>query len=271
MLYLCATPIGNLEDITLRVLRVLSEVSAVYCEDTRHSSKLLQHFEINKPLIPCHEHNEAQRAVEICNRVLSGESIAYLSDAGMPCISDPGARIVQAAKRMQVPYTVLPGATAFATALSISGFDSSAFAFYGFLDRSGKQRKNILQKIIDSDITSIIYESPNRISSTLSDIARLDPKRSVCIVREITKIYEERIEGEAEELKNRFETENIKGECVVIISKKEKQEADITLINARAYELFCEFSTKEAAEMISQEFGISKNEAKKLILNIKQD
>jgi 16S rRNA (cytidine1402-2'-O)-methyltransferase len=250
---------------------VLSEVSAIYCEDTRHSSKLLQHFEINKPLIPCHEHNEAQRAVEIANRVLAGESIAYLSDAGMPCISDPGARIVQTAINMQVPYTVLPGATAFTTALAISGLDSSAFAFFGFLDRSGKQRKNILQKIIDSEITSIIYESPNRIYATIADIAKFDPARSVCIVREITKIYEERIEGEAEQLKNRFEAENIKGECVLLISKKEKQEADKTQIISRIEELLEQHSTKKVAEIVANEFSINKNEAYKLTLEIKQD
>lgn len=268
MLYLCATPIGNLEDITLRVLRVLQEVSVIYCEDTRHSRILLRHFNIDKPLIACHEHNEAEKAIEICERVLSGESVAYLSDAGMPCISDPGARIVRTAIEMNVPYTVLPGATAFATALAISGYDSDTFAFYGFLERSGKQRKTVLERIIQSDITSIIYESPNRIAATLADITEYDSQRRVCIVREITKMYEQRIEGEAKELINRIEQYGIKGECVLIIDKKAEVKAEYSQIESRAKALRKEYSTKEAAEILSFEFGISKNEAKKILLSL---
>lgn len=162
MLYLCATPIGNLEDITLRVVRVLESVSRIYCEDTRHTAALLNRLEIKKPLVSCHEHNEKERAEEIVRSVHAGEAVAFVSDAGMPGISDPGERLVAACIRQNVPFTVLPGASAALTALVLSGFPSRGACFYGFLPRETKERREAVAGLAAHRGTLIFYESPLR-------------------------------------------------------------------------------------------------------------
>lgn len=273
MLYLCATPIGNLEDITLRVLRVLSEVDAIYAEDTRHSSLLLKHYDIKKPLYSCHEHNEAARASEITERLKQGENIAYISDAGMPCVSDPGARLVRACLDEGVQFTVLPGATACVTALALSGLTSDKFAFFGFLPRSGKERKAQLASIADMEISSIIYESPNRVYDTLCELAALcDEKRRAAVVREITKMYEQSMCDYLPVLCDYYSEESPKGECVIIIEGKAKQETSIG--DADEYILQClaeGMKAKDVAKDVSEKLNIPKNDVYKRVLELKDE
>ena len=211
----------------MRVLRVLSEVDAIYAEDTRHSGLLLSHYKIKKPLLSCHEHNEAERAEEIVQRLKQGENIAYISDAGMPCISDPGARLIRACIESSQEYTVLPGASASVTALSLSGLPTEKFLFFGFLPRSGKERKAAINFLADSTVTSVIYESPNRVYNTLSELMQCaGENRMAALVREITKLYEESVQGTLAELCMRYENDAPKGECVIVLDGKCESHAD---------------------------------------------
>lgn len=270
MLYLCATPIGNLEDITLRVLRVLSHVEAVYAEDTRHSAQLLSHYEIKKPLISCHEHNEAQRAREIAERIKNGEDIAYISDAGMPCISDPGARLVSVCIRENLPFTVLPGATACATALALSGLPSERFLFMGFLPRSGKERRQAVEKICAAEESVIIYESPNRVYATLSEFCECMGKdRQAALVREITKLYEQAKRGTLFELCEEYRDAPPKGECVIIVEGREKQNVSDADVDAYITELLSEdMRAKDIARRVAEKLGVPKNDVYRRVLEL---
>jgi len=180
-LYICPTPIGNLEDITYRTLRVLNEVDLIAAEDTRHSIKLLNHFDISKPLTSYHEHNESSKGEHLISKLQSGENIAVISDAGMPGISDPGEGIIKMAIANNIEVEVLPGATAFVTALVGSGMDTGKFVFEGFLDRDKKIRRKRLEEIKEEDRTIILYESPHRLKETLKDILRILGNRKVCV------------------------------------------------------------------------------------------
>jgi 16S rRNA (cytidine1402-2'-O)-methyltransferase len=216
-LYVCATPIGNLEDITYRTLRVLNEVDLIAAEDTRHSIKLLNHFEISKPLTSYHEHNKDSKGGYLINKLLEGENIALISDAGMPGISDPGEEVIKQAIENNIEIEVLPGATASITALVGSGLETAKFAFEGFLDRDKKIRRNQLEELKEERRTIIFYESPHRLKDTLKDMLKVLGNRKIAVNREITKKYQEIIREDIETVINVFNEKEVKGEFVLIV------------------------------------------------------
>ena len=216
-LYICPTPIGNLEDMTYRTIRVLNEVDLIAAEDTRHSIKLLNHFEISKPLTSYHEHNKDSKGGYLINKLLDGENIALISDAGMPGISDPGEDIIKQAIENNIEIEVLPGATASITALVGSGLETGKFAFEGFLDRDKKVRRNQLEEIKEERRTIIFYESPHRLKDTLKDMLKVLGNRKIAVNREITKKYQEIIREDIETVINIFNEKEVKGEFVLIV------------------------------------------------------
>lgn len=216
-LYICPTPIGNLEDITYRTLRILKEVDLIAAEDTRHSIKLLNHFEISKPLTSYHEHNKDSKGEYLINKLIDGENIALISDAGMPGISDPGEEIIKQAIQNNIEIEVLPGATAFVTALVGSGMDAHKFVFEGFLDRDKKVRKAQLEELKEESRTIIFYESPHRLKDTLKDMFKILGNRNISINRELTKKYQEIIRENIETTIKIFEEKEVRGEFVLIV------------------------------------------------------
>lgn len=263
MLYLCATPIGNLEDITLRVLRVLQEADVIYCEDTRNTLKLLRHFEIAKPLQSYHDHSPEARAQKIADDVRAGRQVALVSDAGMPVISDPGFDLVNLFRRENLPYTVLPGASASLTALVLSGIAADRFLFEGFLPRKKKDLEARLALLDKERATAIIYESPHRLSATLDVFAKRWPERECAAVREITKRFEETVRGTTVSVRNHFNANAPRGEFVLILGGAVETEtsAEDTLAQglALAKQLIQEgASTNQAAKEAAQATGLSK-------------
>lgn len=216
-LYICPTPIGNLEDMTYRTIRILNEVDLIAAEDTRHSIKLLNHFEISKPLTSYHEHNKDSKGGYLINKLLEGENIALISDAGMPGISDPGEDIIKQAIEHNIDIEVLPGATASITALVGSGLETAKFAFEGFLDRDKKRRREQLEEIKHEKRTIIFYESPHRLKDTLKDMLKVLGNRRIAVNREITKKYQEIIREDIETVINIFNEKEVKGEFVLIV------------------------------------------------------
>ncbi len=215
---LVPTPIGNLGDITLRALEVLKSADRIACEDTRHSGTLLAHHGISgKPLVALHEHNETRRAPELVAAARAGETIAVISDAGMPGISDPGYRLVQACIESGTPFEVLPGPSAVITALIGSGFPCHAFRFGGFLSVKSGKRRTALASALDSGETGIFFESPHRIVSTLEILADINPAARVCVARELTKKFETYHRGSAAELLAHFQAHPPKGEIVLLV------------------------------------------------------
>ena len=216
-LYICPTPIGNLEDMTYRTIRILNEVDLIAAEDTRHSIKLLNHFEISKPLTSYFEHNKDTKGIYLINKLLEGENIALISDAGMPGISDPGEDIIKQAIEHNIDIEVLPGATASITALVGSGLETAKFAFEGFLDRDKKVRRNQLEELKEERRTIIFYESPHRLKDTLKDMLKVLGNRRIAVNREITKKYQEIIREDIETVINIFNEKEVKGEFVLIV------------------------------------------------------
>lgn len=261
-LYLCATPIGNLEDITLRVLRILQEVDEIWAEDTRRTLTLLNHLGIKKPLKSCHEHNEAVRAELLRELITNGKSIAYCSDAGMPGISDPGALLVQYCIKENLPVTILPGASAVLMSAVLSGLVASEFCFYGFIPRKGKERSRAIKKIAEASGQIIIYESPLRVNDTLRDLYGVLGERRAAVLRELTKLHEECVRGNLSEL---MAIPVPRGECIIAIEGKPEAEeypADEAMIdNALASLLGAGFSTKDAAAAVSAIFSVQKKRA----------
>ena len=221
-LYVVATPIGNLEDITLRALRVLKEADLIACEDTRQTQKLLSHHDIDKPTVSYHEHNEAERAAELVAKLEQGANIALVSDAGMPGISDPGYRVVALAVERGINVVPIPGPVAFATALAASGLPTDAFRFKGFLPAKSGHRREVLEALRDSTLTEIFYEAPHRLIEALRDVVTtLGASRPVVVARELTKIHEEFVRGSAAETLREFEERagEVKGEITLLIGK----------------------------------------------------
>jgi 16S rRNA (cytidine1402-2'-O)-methyltransferase len=216
-LYLVATPIGNLEDITLRALRMLRECDVIAAEDTRHTGRLLQHFEIHKPLISCFQHNEARRAAEIVERLGRDETVALVSDAGTPGISDPGERVVREVLAAGFRVESVPGACAFVAALTASGLPSDEFHFVGFLPQKSAQRRRRLEGLRGMPGTWIFYESPYRIGKLLEELADIHPAAEVVIGRELTKRFEEFLRGRPAELLKISRGRSLKGEFVVLV------------------------------------------------------
>lgn len=221
MLYLVATPIGNLGDITLRALEVLREVDVIAAEDTRHSGNLLRHCQIQKPLVSYHEHNEARRTAELIEDLAAGRKVAVITDAGMPGISDPGHRLLRACIERGLPYTIIPGASSVLTGLIGSGFSADAFSFRGFLPVKSGQRERELRAAAEREETTIFLESPYRLLKTLTACAELMPERRLCVARELTKQFEEYRRGAPAELAAHYTAHPVKGEIVLVISEKE--------------------------------------------------
>lgn len=217
-LYLVATPIGNLEDITLRALRVLKECDVVAAEDTRHSGQLLKHFGIAKPMLSYFAFNEAKRSEEIIERLKRGEKVALITDAGSPGISDPGERVVQAARNAGLRVESVPGACALVAALTASGLPTDEFHFIGFLPHKSGQRRNQLEALKQFAGTLALYESPYRIEKLLGELNEVFPERQVVLARELTKKFEEFLRGTPAELIERTKTRSLKGEFVVLVA-----------------------------------------------------
>ena len=267
-LYLVATPIGNLEDITLRALRVLKEVDLIACEDTRHTATLLNHYGIDKPTISYHEHNELTRAAELIVHLERGENVAVVSDAGMPGVSDPGYRLVALAVRHHIRVVPVPGASAFLSALVASGLPTDSFHFAGFLPAKAGARRTALEAVRDSPRTEVFYEAPHRIVETLRDVvAALGPERHVVIAREVTKIHEEFLRGRAEAVLEQLERRGeIRGEITLLIGKAEETAhapASSKTIAQRVQDLVREgaMGEKAALKQAAKEFGLPKSEA----------
>jgi len=218
MLYVVATPIGNLGDITLRALEILKDVDLVAAEDTRHSGILLKHYQIKKPLISYHEHNEAMRTAQLVERLAVGEKIALITDAGTPGLSDPGARLIRECIKRELPFTIIPGPSSISTALVGSGFSADQFFFGGFLPVKSGQRERELRAAAAREETSIYFESPYRLTKTLKVLIDIVPDRQLCIARELTKKFEEFRRGSAAELLAYYEAHPPKGEIVLVIS-----------------------------------------------------
>ncbi|HEY8495895.1 MAG TPA: 16S rRNA (cytidine(1402)-2'-O)-methyltransferase [Limnochordales bacterium] len=225
-LYICGTPIGNLEDITLRALRVLREVSLIAAEDTRHTRKLLAHFGISTPVVSLHEHNEAQRTPQILERLMQGESVALVSDAGMPLIQDPGQGLVRAAAEAGIPITVIPGPTALVAALAGSGLPTDRFAFEGFLPREARRRRAHLETLKNDPRTLVFYEAPHRLRAALADILAVLGDRPACIARELTKVHEEWQRESLSELVRQWAERTPQGEFVIVVAGASAGEAE---------------------------------------------
>jgi 16S rRNA (cytidine1402-2'-O)-methyltransferase len=266
-IYLVATPIGNLEDITLRALRTLREAAVIACEDTRHTRKLLAHFEIRKPLLSYHEHNEAQRAAELVERAQRGEAVAVVSDAGTPGISDPGFRVVRAAIDAGVPVISVPGPVAAISALAASGLPTDSFRFVGFLPAKKSQRRKALESLQSEDVPLILYEAPRRIVETLQDVLQVLGDRPLVLARELTKLHEEYLRGTVsgllEELRSRT---SLKGEMTVIIGRSSPSQTG-ELAEKPLAERVAELMENnglprmDAIKQAARERGLSKREA----------
>ena len=266
-LYLVATPIGNLEDITLRAVRVLKQADLIACEDTRQTQKLLNHYGIDTPTISYHEHNEAARAAELVEKLAHGSRIAAVSDAGTPGISDPGFRLVSLAIDRGLPVVPIPGASAFVSALVASGLPSAAFSFRGFLSPKSAARRRELEQIRSSAQTEIFYEAPHRILAALEDVlAVLGPQRRIVIARELTKIHEEFLRGTAAQVLDTVKRRGeMKGEIVLMIAPvgKEENSAPEISIRDRVEELMRQehLEAKAALKKAAKERGMSKSAA----------
>ena len=217
MLYVIGTPIGNLNDITLRALEALKSADVIAAEDTRHSGHLLRHFEIRKPLVSYHEHNEAMRTQELSERLAGGENVALITDAGMPGVSDPGARLIHACIERGLPYTIVPGVSAVLTALVGSGFSLDRFCYRGFLPVKSGGRERELRAAAAREETTVFFESPYRINKTLAACAEIMPERVLCVARELTKKFEEFRRGTASELLAHYEAHRARGEITFLV------------------------------------------------------
>jgi 16S rRNA (cytidine1402-2'-O)-methyltransferase len=268
-LYLVATPIGNLEDITLRALRVLKEVDLIACEDTRQTLKLLSHYGIHTRTVSYHEHNEMTKAAELVVDLEGGAKIALVTDAGMPGISDPGFRLIALAIRHHVPVVPIPGASAFLAALVASGLPTDSFRFSGFLPVKAGQRRKLLESIKDSPRTQVFYEAPHRLLEALSDVSDvLGEARHVVVAREVTKIHEEFLRGRAREVLEQLKARgDVKGEITLLIAKAEEGAvavaSDTVSLAQRVREIMAEEKADEKAALkkVAKERGIGKSEA----------
>ena len=269
-LYLVGTPIGNLEDITLRALRVLKEVDVIACEDTRQTQKLLNHYAIATRTTSYHEHNEVTKSAEVVKAIEEGASVALVTDAGMPGISDPGYRLITLAIRHRLPVVPVPGASAFLAALVASGLPTDSFRFSGFLPAKRGERRTVLEAIKSSPRTEVFYEAPHRIVESLEDVAEvLGGTRQVVVAREMTKIHEEFVRGRASEVFETFESRPVvKGEITLLIGNSDQDHMERAAIGQqsvrqRIEQLMAEdkIDEKAALKRVAKERGVSKSEA----------
>lgn len=267
-LYLVATPIGNLEDITLRALRILKEVDQIACEDTRHTQKLLHHYNIQKQLVSYHEHNELTRAPELVVAMEQGAQIALVSDAGVPLVSDPGYRLVTLCLRHHIPVVPIPGPSALLAALSASGLPNEEFLFAGFLPARGGERRRALERLRIEDRTIIFYEAPHRIEETLADACEILGDRPACLAREVTKLHEEFRRGSLAEISASLTDKPARGEITLLIGPvpfedKSAHRGTSQSLAERVDELIrqAKLDRKEALKLAAKERGLTKRAA----------
>ncbi|MCE5310347.1 MAG: 16S rRNA (cytidine(1402)-2'-O)-methyltransferase [Acidobacteriales bacterium] len=267
VLYVVATPIGNLEDITYRAVRVLGEVSLIACEDTRQTRKLLDHYGIRTPLVSYHEHNEQTRAAELAERLLGGASVALVSDAGTPLLSDPGYRIVTAAIAAGVRVEPIPGASALLSALAAAGLPTDAFHFAGFLPSKTAARRKTLESLKTAQVTLVFYEAPHRILESLDDVAAIMGERAVVVAREVTKLHEEFLRGTAREIRTALESRSaVKGEITLLIGRGEAQPAEEgDPVEQVARLVAGGMPRMEAIKAVARERGLGKREVYRLV------
>lgn len=271
-LYLVATPIGNLEDITFRAIRILKEVDLIAAEDTRQTLKLLNHYEINKPLISYHRHNEEVKQEVLIQKLKEGQNIALVSDAGTPVISDPGEVIVKEALKENIKVIPIPGACALINALIASGLDTKEFSFYGFLSLNKKLRKEKLQEIKKENKTIILYEAPHKLTSTLKDLSEILEDRKIVVARELTKIHEEFLRGTASEILENYPEP--KGEHIILIegskikeeTEEQKNIKEMTIEEHYKYYEKQGFTKNEIIKKIAKDKGVNKNEIYQLFI-----
>ena len=262
LLYLVATPIGNLEDITYRAVRVLREAGLIACEDTRQTRKLLDHYDIRTPTISYHEHNEAERATELASRMAAGAVVALVSDAGMPLVSDPGYRLVRAAIELAVPVIAVPGPSAALTALAASGLPTDSFRFGGFLPSKPGQRAKALEALAEEQATLIFYEAPHRILEALEAVEQVLGPRPVVVARELTKIHEEFLRGTAAEVRAQLAARDaVRGEITLLIGKATAPAPDDTPVDEAVEELVNAGTPRmDAIKQVARRRGLSKRE-----------
>lgn len=265
-LYLVATPIGNLEDITLRALRVLKQADLIACEDTRQTQKLLDHFDIRKPLVSYHEHNEAARTAELIERMQRGESVALVSDAGTPLVSDPGYRLVAAAIEHGLPVVPLPGPSAAMAALVASGLPTDQFRFAGFLPPKSGARRRFLEDLRGERATVVVYESPHRILETLEDMARILGAHPIALARELTKIHEEVLRGRPAEILALLRARPaVKGEITLVIGRAAELEVEGDPVAEVASLLAQGAERMEAIKTVAHRFGLPKRDLYRML------
>lgn len=259
-LYLVPTPIGNLSEMTKRGLEILEKVDCIACEDTRNTGKLLQAYNIHKPLVSHHEHNTKESVPKIINALKEGKNVAVVSDAGYPLLSDPGSWLVKECVDQDIPVISLSGCNAALNALVASGLSTEHYLFYGFLDHKSSKRKKELESLVSFPYTLIFYEAPHRIEACLQDILEVFSNRKMCLARELTKLHEEYIRGNVEEILSICST--LKGEMVLVIEgNSKKEEVDLNLAISRIEECIeSGMKTKEAIVFVSKEMNMKKNE-----------
>lgn len=276
-IYLVATPIGNLSDISIRAVDTLKNVDIIACEDTRNTIKLLNHFEIKAPLTSYHEYNKIDKAYELCEKVKAGKDIAFVSDAGMPAISDPGYELVDIAYKEGLNVTVIPGASAVVSALAISGISSRRFSFEGFLPSDKNEKKEILTELSQESRTIILYEAPHRLLKTLKELFECLGDRKISIVRELTKLHEEVIRGNLGKIIADYESCEIavKGEYVLVIegksllekrSERQKSFEEISIKEHFDKYILMGLDKKEAMKAVAKDRGIQKREVYKELI-----
>jgi len=267
-LYLVGTPIGNLEDMTLRGLRILKEVDQIACEDTRHTSKLLNHYQINKPLVSYHEHNEMTRAPELVVALEQGARIALVSDSGMPLVSDPGHRLVAMCLRHHIQVVPIPGPSALLAALSASGLPNEEFLFVGFLPSRSGERRRALERLRIENRTIIFYEAPHRVEESIADAREILGDRPACLAREVTKLHEEFRRGKLSDLNASLEARPARGEITLLIGPEDPTEARANLdstqsLSERVDELIrqAKLDRKDALKLAAKERGLTRRAA----------
>ena len=259
-LYVCATPIGNLEDASARLIRVLKEVDAVAAEDTRHTQKLLTHYSIGAKLISYHDQNERTQTKHLIERLKRGDKVALVSDSGTPSISDPGFQLIRACIEARLPIEVIPGPTAAISALVVSGLPTSRFSFEGFLSKKEGERRRRLERIAKDDRTLVFYEAPGRVAATLREILEVFGDRAIALARELTKIHEEVIRGRVSEVLEEIGDVHLKGEVVIVVAGAEVAE-DLPGAVAEAKKLIEEGLTKaKAAAQAAASFGVTRRQ-----------